>query len=142
LAHFYTNSGQPPYLLNYIDSLKLRQNIQKALNRGESYHKLKKAISYANFGKLHYKTEYEQQIWSASSRLLANCIIYYNATILSKLLYNNRKNESILESLRKISPISWQHINLFGHFEFNKNPESVNIDKIIENLEKYMISIG
>lgn len=138
----YDNIIKSIYLLNYIDSLKLRQNIQKALNRGESYHKLKKAISYANFGKLRYKTEYEQQIWSASSRLLANCIIYYNATILSKLLNNNRKDESILESLKKISPVSWQHINFFGHFEFNKNPESVNIDKIIENLEKYMIDIG
>jgi hypothetical protein len=91
---------------------------------------------------LRYKTEYEQQIWSASSRLLANCIIYYNATILSKLLNHSRNDESVLEYLRRISPVSWQHINFFGHFEFNKNPESVNIDKIIENLKEYMINIG
>jgi len=26
------------YILNYIDSLTLRQNVQQAMNRGESYH--------------------------------------------------------------------------------------------------------
>nr|WP_234447951.1 transposase [Viridibacillus soli] len=38
------------YFLEYIDSLPLCQNVQKALNRGESYHKLRLAVSFANFG--------------------------------------------------------------------------------------------
>src|SRR5436190_10871795 len=33
-----------------------------------------------------FKTAYEQQLWEECSRLVANCIIYYNATILSRLL--------------------------------------------------------
>jgi len=37
------------YLLNYIDSLTLRQNVQQAMNRGEGYHQLRRAVSYANF---------------------------------------------------------------------------------------------
>lgn len=45
------------YLLDYIDSLPLRQNVQRALNRGESYHQLRRAISHANFGKLHFKSQ-------------------------------------------------------------------------------------
>ena len=48
------------YLLDYIDSPQLRQNVQRALNRGESYHKLRRAVSHANFGKLRFKTEQEQ----------------------------------------------------------------------------------
>jgi len=59
--------------------------VQRALNRGENYHQLRRAVSYANFGKLRFKTEYEQQVWEECSRLLTNCIIYYNATILSHL---------------------------------------------------------
>ena len=31
--------------------------VQRALNRGESYHKLCRAVSYANFGKLRFQTE-------------------------------------------------------------------------------------
>ncbi|MEO0375444.1 MAG: Tn3 family transposase [Cyanobacteria bacterium P01_A01_bin.17] len=36
-----------------------RQNVHRVLNRGENYHQLRRAISYANFGKLRFKTEYE-----------------------------------------------------------------------------------
>jgi hypothetical protein len=68
------------YSLDYIDSVQLRRNVQRALNRGESYHKLHRAFSYANFGKLRFKSEQEQHIWEECGRLLANCIIYYNAS--------------------------------------------------------------
>jgi TnpA family transposase len=36
--------------------------VQRALNRGENYHQLRRAIAYANFGKLRYRTEEEQQL--------------------------------------------------------------------------------
>src|SRR5450631_2494299 len=45
------------YLLNYADSLRLRRNLQRALNRGESYHKLVRAVAYANAGKLRVRTD-------------------------------------------------------------------------------------
>ena len=77
----YDNILKSLYFLDYIDSLPLRRNVQRALNRGESYHKLRRAVSHANFGKLRFKTEQEQQIWGECSRLLANCIIYYNASV-------------------------------------------------------------
>jgi TnpA family transposase len=81
----YDNLIQSLYLLNYIDSASLRQNVQRAVNRGESYHRLRRTISYANYGKLRFGTEHEQHLWSECSRLIANCI-FYNATLLSKLL--------------------------------------------------------
>jgi TnpA family transposase len=62
------------YLLNYIDSPPLRQHVQKAMNRGENYHQLRRAIAYAGGGKLRFKTEYEQELWSECSRLIANCM--------------------------------------------------------------------
>ena len=74
------------HLLNYVDSPQFQRNIQRALNRGESYHKLVRAVAYANGGKLRVRTDQEQQLWSECSRLLVNCIIYYNACILSELL--------------------------------------------------------
>ena len=40
------------YLLDFVDRLSLRQNIQQVLNRGEGYHQLRRAISYANFGQV------------------------------------------------------------------------------------------
>lgn len=66
----YGNIIRSLYFLNYIDSPPLRRNVQKALNRGESYHKLRKAVSFANFGKLRFKNENDQHIWGECSRLL------------------------------------------------------------------------
>jgi TnpA family transposase len=63
------------HLLNYVDSPQFQRNIQRALNRGESYHKLVRAVAYANGGKLRVRTDQEQQLWSECSRLLANCIM-------------------------------------------------------------------
>jgi hypothetical protein len=34
------------YLLDYVDSPLLRRNVHRALNRGESYHQLRRAIAY------------------------------------------------------------------------------------------------
>ncbi|WP_435791631.1 transposase [Clostridium sp.] len=135
----YDNILKSLYLLDYIDSLTLRQNVQRALNRGESYHKLRRAISYANFGKLRFKTEQDQNIWGECGRLLANCIIYYNASILSNMLAYREVSGEDSDVLKHISPVAWQHINLYGRYEFNTKSKSINMDAIILELAKFKI---
>lgn len=44
------------YLLDFIDSISLRRNVHRALGRVEGYHQLRRAISYASFGALRFKT--------------------------------------------------------------------------------------
>ncbi|MED1405515.1 Tn3 family transposase [Bacillus mycoides] len=132
----YDNIIKSLYFLEYIDSLSLRQNVQKALNRGESYHKLRRSVSYANFGKLRFKTEQDQQIWNECSRLLTNCIIYYNASILSNLLTKSHDKGLEMNILKYISPVAWQHINFYGRYEFSKSPTVVNLDTIIKNIKE------
>jgi TnpA family transposase len=132
----YDNIIKSLYLLDYIDSPPLRRNVQRALNRGENYHKLRRAVSYANFGKLRFKTEQEQLLWNECSRLITNCIIFYNASILSELLAYQETTGDVHGAalLKQVSPVAWQHINLYGHYEFNKRPELIDIDAIIQAL--------
>lgn len=132
----YDNIIKSLYLLDYINSLPLRRNVQRALNRGESYHKLLRAVSYANLGKLRFKTEQEQSLWGECSRLLANCIIFYNASILSNMMEYREKAGQDSDDLKQISPVAWQHINLYGRYEFNKNPQSINMEEIIYKLSQ------
>ena len=129
------------YILDYIDSLELRQNIQKALNRGEAYHKLKRAVFHDNFGKFRVKTELEQQIWSECTRLICNSIIFYNAFILSRLLEQREKKKRYEEAdvIKKISPVAWRHINLYGRYEFHRNNVSIDIDEIVNFLDDKLI---
>ena len=79
-------------------------------------------VSVKDFGKLRFKNEHEQQIWQECSRLITNCIIIYNATILSNLLAYRESVGDIegAAALKKVSPVAWQHINLYGRYEFTK----------------------
>lgn len=134
----YDNIIRSLYLLDYIDVLCLRRNVQHALNRGENYHKLRRAVSYANFGRLRLKTEYEQQIWNECSRLLTNCIILYNAMLLSEVLSLKKQNgESEQVTLfKRISPVAWQHINFQGRYEFTRHSEPIALSTIVQELAK------
>ena len=123
------------YLLNYIDSSRLRRNVQKALNRGESYHKLIRAVSYANAGRLRVRTDIEQ-LWSECSRFLANCVILDNACILSELLRyaEGKKDLDLADRIKRISPVSWKHINFYGEYAFRDTGEIVDLDEMIGRL--------
>jgi len=116
--------------------VSLRRNVQQALNQGESYPKLHKAVSYANFGKVRFKTEGEQQIWNDCGRLMANCIIFYNALILSNGLRRQaEKGDSLAAgSLATVSPVARQHITFYGRYEFTKSFQPIDIDAIEQEL--------
>ena len=137
----YDNILRSLYLLDYIDSPPLRQHVQRALNRGENYHQLRRAVSYANFGKLRFKTEHEQQLWGECARLLTNCIIYYNATLLSHVLAckGGAGDAQGAALLTQVSPVAWQHINLYGRYEFRKAPEAIDIEAIVQALSQVSV---
>src|SRR5664279_678444 len=110
------------HILTFIDDPVFRQSVQKALNRGEAYHRLRSAIAYVQAGKLRVKTEDEQQVWLECTRLIANAIIYYNILLLSRVA-EQKQAASDLEAVAVVqstSPVAWRHINLTGSFDFTK----------------------
>ena len=40
----------------------------------------------------------------------------------------------IKERLSHISPITWQHVNFYGRYEFNTMAESVDLQTLVEEL--------
>ena len=125
------------HLLNYVDSPQFQRNIQRALNRCESYHKLVRAVAYANGGKLRVRTNQEQQLWSECSRLLANCIIYSNACILSELLERaeRRQDYQRADAIKRANPASWKHVNLYGAYSFLDIGDGVDLQELVNLLE-------
>ncbi|GAC1523588.1 MAG: hypothetical protein NVS2B16_31870 [Chloroflexota bacterium] len=138
----YDNIFQSGYLLDFVDSASLRQNVQRALNRGENYHQLRRAVSYANFGKLRFRTEEEQQLWSECSRLITNAIIFYNATLLSQLLARKEAagERSAVDRILRVSPVAWQHINFYGRYEFVQRPEPINLAALVDVLAQHPLT--
>lgn len=41
-----------------------------------------------------------------------------------------------MKILQYISQIAWQHINFYGRYEFSKSPTVVNIEGILESINK------
>lgn len=68
------------YMLDYIDDEGMHKTVPRSLIHGESYHQLRWAIAKISSRKLAGKTEIEL------ARLLANCMIFYNASLLSGTL--------------------------------------------------------
>lgn len=137
----YNKIFQSIYMLDYIDIPSLRKNVLIALNRGESYHKLRKAVAYANFGRIRFKLEAEQHIWNECARLITSVIIYYNASLQSKLLKYKEAIGQVdeIEKIKNISPVAWQHINFFGRYEFNKQPQNIDLNQIIKEISNIPI---
>ncbi|BBQ70535.1 TPA: Tn3 family transposase [Escherichia coli] len=121
------------YILEFIDDVGLRQCVQKALNRGEAYHRLRRAVAFVNGGKFRVKTEEEQQIWNECSRLITNAVIYYNTVLLSRVYEQKQAvgDQNALTQLQGISPVAWQHINMYGSFEFSPSTSKIDIDALV-----------
>ncbi len=69
--------------------------------------------------------------------MIANCIIYYNAYILSQLLLAKKKenNKEEVNIIKNISPVAWYHINLYGKYEFNNRLVDINIENILTSIK-------
>jgi hypothetical protein len=76
--------------------------------------------AYANGGKLRVRTIRSQHLWGECSRVLANCIIYYNVCILSELLERAERRQDYRGPTRfkRANPASWKHVNLYGAYSF------------------------
>jgi TnpA family transposase len=121
------------YILDFIDDVELRQVVQKALNRGEAYHRFRRAVAFVNGGKFRVQTEGEQQIWNECSRLITNAVIYYNTMLLSRVYEQKHATDDhiAMDIIRGMSPVAWQHVNLFGTFEFSPTMPKVDMDALI-----------
>jgi hypothetical protein len=95
-----------------------------------------RAVTYANGGRLRARTDQEQLLWSECSRFLSNCVIFYDACILSELLdYAEReKNHELADRIKRISPVSWKHVNFYGEYTFQESGNIIDLAQMIDRL--------
>jgi len=72
------------FLLNYIDDVKLRQRIEKQLNKVEASNRFSKAVFFGNNQEYTVSTVEEQNIANNSKRLIQNSIILWNYLYITK----------------------------------------------------------
>jgi TnpA family transposase len=111
------------FMLKYIDDVKLRQMIEKQLNKLESSNKLSKAVFYGNNQEFQQSTKEEQLIAEGCKRLIENSIICWNYLYLSQLIYNaetEAQKQSLIQTIKNSSVVTWHHINLHGEYDFSE----------------------
>lgn len=125
------------FILSYFDDVKLRQRIEKQLNRIESSNKFAKAIFYANNSEFKQADQTEQNIAVACKVLIQNSIVLWNYLYLSQLLTNcsdEKERSEMISLIKQGSVLAWAHVNLHGEFDFKRkaaNESLFNIAKIL-----------
>jgi len=126
------------FILTYLDDVKLRQRIEKQLNRGESSNKFSDAVFYAQNGEFKKALREEQEIATACKVLIQNAIMLWNYLYISQLLVNcidEKERHDMISMIKDGSIMSWRHINLHGEFDFTRhvsNDDMFNLNKILK----------
>ena len=124
------------HLLTYIGDVAFRQAIQGGLCRGEAYHQLRRTIEKINGRNFRGTSDIQMATWNECARLLANCVIYYNAVILNELKEesNSRGDVERSQKLIRFSPAAWSHINFQGRYVFLDNNNAYDLNNVIKSL--------
>jgi len=127
------------FLLNYIDDVKLRQRIEKQLNKVEASNRFSKAVFFGNNQEYTVSTVEEQNIANNSKRMIQNAIILWNYLYITKKLQLARtqaEKEDILKALKNSSIVYYSFVNFFGTYDFTSYSKRVyNLIAIDEEKE-------
>ena len=137
--HEYDRLIKCQYLLEYIDNKTLRHFVQQALNRGEAYHQLRRTIASINGNQFRGGNDYQVEQWNDCARLIANCIIFYNSALLSGLIdkFDKLNNQKVVDMIANLSPVAWRHIQLAGHYTFDSQEASINLEDLLETIDPF-----
>ena len=117
------------FLLQYIDQVVLRQQVEKQLNKIEASNKFSKAVFFGNNQEFTVATIEEQNIANNCKRLIQNAIILWNYLYLTKKhkeAPTEEQKSDIVKTLKQSSIIHWSHINFYGEYDFTRSSKKVH----------------
>ena len=121
------------FLLQYMDDVELRQQIQAATNKVESYNGFSKWFCFGGEGIIANNDPEEQEKMIKYNTLVANAVIFQNAVDLTEIL-QQLKHEGYLvdsEDIKALSPYLNQHIKRFGDYWLDMNTWPKALDEMM-----------
>ncbi len=106
------------FILEWLQSVELRQRVQAGLNKGESRNALARAVFFSRLGEIRDRS-FEQQRYRASGlNLLTAAIVLWNTVYLERAVNALRSSGQTVDDalLKFLSPLGWAHINLTGDY--------------------------
>ncbi len=130
LSKAFTQLGRiikTEYILRYLTTPKLRQKVQRQLNKGEHRHALSRWIFFANQGKFQIGDYEEIMNKSSCLSLVSNAVLYWNTIkmneIIEQLELVNKKIDK--QWLSHISLLSYKHVIPMGTYFIEKEEEQI-----------------
>jgi TnpA family transposase len=116
------------FLCEYLNSEKLRIEINEGLNVVENWNSANGFIFYGKSGEICTNRLEDQEIAVLSLHLLQNCLVYVNTLLIQKILSQGKwVGVMTPEDLRALTPLIYAHINPYGDFNLDMN-ERIKID--------------
>ncbi|NJK53119.1 MAG: transposase [Leptolyngbyaceae cyanobacterium SU_3_3] len=138
----YNKIFKSVHVLNLIDDMSLRKAIRTARNRTEAYHQLQSLIRKIYNSVFKGRKISDNRVSAHAARLVANCVIAYNALILNavyKKMIEEDVPETIIQRFARISPISWDHFFFTGRYSFKPlSNTKINLEAMVEMLENQL----
>lgn len=114
------------FLLNYLADAHLRDTIQAATNKSESFNGFTKWLFFGGDGIIAHNDRDQQRKIIKYNHLVANCLIFYNVFAMSRVLHEAAQAGQTFtdEAVAALSPYRTHHINRFGryHFDLTRQP--------------------
>ena len=107
------------YIIDYYTDGKLRKEVQKMLNKGESINSVARLIFFGKHGRLNENTLEKQLEKVSCLNILLSSLIIWNSRYLEKV-YNEVKDKPWfdIDEFKRVSPLGTQHVNFLGRYIF------------------------
>ena len=119
------------YVLRYINSVGLRQEIQKQLNIVELSNRFSSAITVANAGEMIFLNHRDQLIADACKNLIKSAITCWNYLYMTRYiqkLKTEKEKQEFIAALKQGTVIAWRHIYFNGLYDFSEEKLTDSFD--------------
>jgi TnpA family transposase len=101
------------FILRYLLSEKVRSDIHRQLNKGESLHSLRRFLFFANEGKIRQSRDEAQVNQVGCLNLVTNAAVLWTTVYLQAIIKQLRREGYPIheEDLKHLSPARYGHIN-------------------------------
>src|SRR5580704_2939942 len=112
------------FMIEWYCDPKLRRRCLGGLNKGESTHKLKRAVFFHGRGEVRDRSFDNQAFRASGLNLVVSAIVHWNTVYFARVVDSLKGKGRTIPShlLKHVSPISWEHINLTGTYSWRTEP--------------------
>lgn len=125
----YGRLAKTVFILRYLGSEDYRRQINIQLNKGEALHALRKYLFVAGEGQIKKRHLEDQQNQAECLNLVVNAVVVWNSVYMWEAIKQLQSEGFKIseEDLKHLSPARFEHINVFGKYNFPVSLETSRV---------------